>query len=56
MRGVNTTKMELGAVVTSKDKEYNVNKLLIFLASNFDAPFYVKRKVYMVYTDRLSGY
>ncbi len=48
----------LGAVVTedgstassiqkhAKDKEYNLNKLLIFLASNYDAPFYVKRKVF----------
>ena len=48
----------LGAVVTSdgstatsitqhaKEKEKSLNKLLIFLAANYDAPFYVKTKVF----------
>lgn len=48
----------LGAVITedgstassiiehAKEKEKNLNKLSIFLASNYEAPFYVKRKVF----------
>ena len=48
----------LGAVVTSdgstatsivnhaKEKEKSLNELLIFLAANYDAPFYVKSKVF----------
>ncbi len=48
----------LGAIITAdgstatsiaahaKEKEKNLNKLLIFLAVNYDAPFYVKLKVF----------